>query len=326
MKSKKYLISLFAFLLSVMFVFSACGATSKSNYSVSSSTAMAAPQASADMMEMENGITDSDTTSAPNNQSSDMLSERKIIKHSNLELETMDFDSSLEQIISAISQNEGYVESQNISGQSIRYKGDYYERSANISARIPAEKLELVSNAIGGICNVTSRWEEIDDITDRYYDTDAHLKSLTLQEERLLEILSKAEKLEDVISLERALSEVRYEIESLTAVLKRMDSQVSYSYLNLSLREVVEYQSVDAAPKTFGEKLSASFGRSAKNLSSFFQNALFFIIEDMPILLICLSIIGAIALLASKAFSLIRNKTKKQAGAQKTLPENKNDK
>ena len=40
----------------------------------------------------------------------------------------------------------------------------------------------------------------MDDITDSYYDAQAHLKSLQLQEERLLAILEKADKLEDIIA------------------------------------------------------------------------------------------------------------------------------
>ena len=98
------------------------------------------------------------------------------------------------------------------------------------------------------------------------FDAQARLDSLRQQEASLLEILSKAEKLEDVVQLQTALSDVRYQIESLTAQLKRMDSQVTYSYLNMDLREVVEYQETAAKPKTFGEKLSAAATRAGNHL------------------------------------------------------------
>ena len=184
-----------------------------------------------------------------------------------LSLETMEFERALAQISELVSGAGGYVESQSVDGRSLSYRGSYYERSASVTARVPAEKLDEVVAGVGGLCNIVSRSENMDDITDSYFDAQARLDSLRQQEASLLEILSKAEKLEDVVQLQTALSDVRYQIESLTAQLKRMDSQVTYSYLNMDLREVVEYQETAAKPKTFGEKLSAAATRAGNHLS-----------------------------------------------------------
>ncbi|HWP51966.1 MAG TPA: DUF4349 domain-containing protein [Clostridia bacterium] len=235
-------------------------------------------------------------------------SDRKIVKHSYLTLETKEFDTALEKLLAAITQQGGYIESQSINGQSLTYRGSYYERTASIQARIPADKLDGVIATVGGICNITSKSESIDDITDSYFDTEAHLNSLKLQEERLLEILSKAEKLEDVISLEQALSDVRYQIESLTASMRRMDSQITYSYMNMDLREVVEYQSVESAPKTLGEKIAASFKRSGEKIAWFFEATLLFVIEDLPLIVIWIAITGVIAFISFKQLRRIQRK------------------
>ena len=61
----------------------------------------------------------------------------------------------------------------------------------------------------------------MDDITDSYFDAQARLDSLRQQEASLLEILSKAEKLEDVVQLQTALSDVRYQIESQMCIRDR---------------------------------------------------------------------------------------------------------
>ena len=55
------------------------------------------------------------------------------------------------------------------------------------------------------------------------------MESLSLQEERLLDILEKAEKLTDVLELEQELADVRYQIETLTTTLNRYDQLISYS-------------------------------------------------------------------------------------------------
>lgn len=234
--------------------------------------------------------------------------DRKIVKHSYLTLETKEFDSALGQLLAAIIEQGGYIESQSTNGKSLTHRGSYYERSASIQARVPADKLDSVTATVGGICNVTSKNENIDDITDSYFDSQARLDSLKLQEERLLDILSKAEKLEDVISLERALSDVRYQIESLTATMRRMDSQIAYSYLNLDLREVVEYQATTSAPKTLGEKIAASFKRSGEKLAWFFEAVLLFIIEDLPLIIIWIAIFGIFVFISFKQFHRVNRK------------------
>lgn len=297
-----------ALALVLTLIFAACGGgATYDNYAVSS----AAPQRASYMSDETQAVAEAAGVSADyplqNSETNTAapIANRKIIKHVNLNMETQNFDEALSQMLQKIKEAGGYVESQRVDGGSIRNRNSYYERSANICARIPAEKLSDITAELGELCNITSQSENIDDITDSYFDVDARLKSLTLQEERLLDILSKAEKLEDVIELEKALSEARYEIESLTSQLRRMDGQVTYSYLNIYLNEVVEYSSIDPAPKTFGEKISAAFTRSGGKLANFFENAIYFVIEDLPLLIIWLVILGAVSFLGSKLISRI---------------------
>ncbi len=264
-----------------------------------------------DMGEMEDGPVPVPNETAP-------LESRKIIKHSNLSLETLEFDQSLQQISALIEEKGGYIESQSIDsyGNSYHRSGEYVqERSASIQARIPSEKLDQTISEVGGICNLLSKSESMEDISDQYFDSEARLSTLRLQEERLLEILSKADKLEDVITLEQALSNVRYEIERLTASLKRMDNQVTYSYLNLDLREVVKYNETVSAPRTFGEKLAASFRRGGQNLVDSTQGVILFAAECGPMLLLWAAVCGLIVLIAVRT---ARRSGKRRAG--KTTP------
>ena len=134
----------------------------------------------------------------------DLPDTRKVIRHANMELETKEFDPALSGILQAVANAGGYIESQDQGGGSSYGGGRYRERYANINARVPSAKLDGVIRSVGGLCNVVTQSQSMDDITDRYYDAEAHLTTLRVQEERLLEILSKAEKLEDIITLESA--------------------------------------------------------------------------------------------------------------------------
>lgn len=227
-----------------------------------------------------------------------MPDSRKIIRHASMDLETQEFDAALRSIQQAVANAGGYIESQDQGGgTSYASRGRYQEeRYASIQARVPSGKLNEVISSVGGFCNVLSQSESMEDITDNYYDVQAHLNTLRIQEERLLAILEKAEKLEDVITLESALSDVRYQIESLTASLRRMDSQVTYSYLNLSLREVVEYQVVQEKPRTFGERLKEAGGDGLEDMVNGLQSFAISIARIGPSLLVWLAIILCIVL------------------------------
>ena len=54
----------------------------------------------------------------------------------------------------------------------------------------------------------------MDDVTLRYVDVDSHKKALETEQERLLALLEKAENVEDIITIENRLSDVRYELEN----------------------------------------------------------------------------------------------------------------
>lgn len=290
--------SLAALLLAVCLALTACGASSGS--SASSTAAYASPSMmKADFapeaaeapaaMAMTEAATD-DTAARVNSaagESTPMDSSRKIVRNAWLSLETKEFDTALSSLSALISEKGGYIESQSEDGRSLRQSG-YYSRSASITARVPAEQLDAVISAAGGFCNIVSRSTSSDDITDRYFDSEARLRSLELQEERLLDILSKAEKLDDVITLEQALSEVRYEIESLTASLRRMDSQVAYSTLNIDLSEVVDYQQPSIQPKSFGERIAAAWSRSVERMGDIAEGLVLFAVEALPSVLLFL--------------------------------------
>ena len=77
-------------------------------------------------------------------------------------------------------------------------------------------------SAAGEIGNVTSSGKSAQNVTSQYTDYEARLKSLYLQEERLLEMLGKATDLDSLITLEARLSEVRYEIERIERDLRHL--------------------------------------------------------------------------------------------------------
>ncbi len=249
--------------------------------------------------------------------------QRKLIRTVDLSLESREFDTALEQLNQMVSDLGGYIEYSDISGRSLNYGGDYYRRSANLTARIPAEKLTQATDTIEQLCNVTSRSESVTDISDNYYDVEGRLKTLRVEEERLLALLGQASQLEDMLTIESHLSEVRYQIESLTGQLNRYDSRVNYSTVNMYLQEVVEYTERTAEPASFGDRVAEAFEASIDFIGRFAQGAVLVLVSVLPFVLVYG---GALALVVLVVIKIVRTiSRKKKAKTAAPQPQNENE-
>ena len=168
---------------------------------------------------------------------------RKLITTVNLDAETEDLDQTVTLVEQKITSLGGYVESSNI------YNGTTYSggssRSASITARIPAANLDAFVDSVEGNTNITRKAVNVDDVTLTYVDIESKRNSLRTEEKRLLEILESAETVEDLITVEDKLADVRYELESIESQLRSYDNLVDYSTVYLSIDEVVKFTPVE---------------------------------------------------------------------------------
>ena len=87
---------------------------------------------------------------------------------------------------------------------------------------------------------MTESSRSTENVSAAYYDTESRKTALETKRERLLALLEKAENMEDIIALESALSDVQYEIESLSGTLRDYDRLISFSTVEIYLSEVLE--------------------------------------------------------------------------------------
>jgi hypothetical protein len=240
------------------------------------------------------------TTSAPQ-------ADRKIIKSASMEVQTLEYDLAVQRLNDKIIGVGGYIESSNVRGKDI--EDDYETRSAHFTLRIPQKQFEQFMtdmNTVGTIIQSNTYGE---DVTAQVFDHEAHKLTLEVQEERLLEILRKAEKIEDIITLERELSNIRYQIEGLSGTLKRLENLVSYSTLSISLYEVHEIITKVETPKTLTEKISAKFADSLEEITEFFEGLAVWSIGSIPLLIIYVPFLIIFILVGKKIYSIVMKKT-----------------
>lgn len=224
---------------------------------------------------------------------------RKIVKTAEMTVETEHYDKSASDFQAAVAKFGGYIESSEIQGAGVN-AGDT-KRTAAYTVRVPAEKLDAFLESAGTVGSVTAKSIRGQDITQSYTDSDARLKALKEERDRILELMNKATKIDDVIAIEQRLTDVQNEIEQLTAHLKNWDSLIALSTVTVKIQEVDAVQ--PPAQKGFGNQVGALFTASVDALGKTFRYLFLGIVAVLPFA-------AVIAVLAA-AVLLIRKRTKK---------------
>lgn len=224
--------------------------------------------------------------------SSNVLTDRKLIRKINVSAETEDMDVLLENVNDRIAQLGGYIESRDVENGSAY--DDYRDRSATLVIRIPAENLDAFLQQINQASNVVSTRETSDDITLQYVDTESRLKVLRTEEERLLEFLSQAQSVSEMLEIEARLTEIQSQIESLVSQLNTYDNLVDYGTVTLEIIEVEVYTVVEEEEPTMWEEIGQGFMNSLRGVGAIGRGLLVFILSASPYLVI-LGGIGVVA-------------------------------
>lgn len=255
-----------------------------------------------------------DEISSDSLASPDLPDNRKLIQTIRMSTETEDLDSVLAQLYGRITELEGYVQNSNIQNGSA-YSGKRY-RSASLTIRIPAGSINSFIEKIDDISNVVSSQKTVDDVTLSYVATESRMKALQAEEARLLELIDQAKDLNDLLTIESRLTDVRTELERVTSSLKVLENQVDYATVYLSISEVTEFTDV-SEPETVWQRIGDGFADSLENIGVFLEDLFVCLIVALPYLVL-ISIPPIIILVIIRVKKKKRNKTAK--GTQKDEP------
>ena len=220
---------------------------------------------------------------------------RKLIRTVSLSLETKEFDSVLTNLSTKTTELGGYIETSSVNGNSYSHHSTRY---ASYVIRIPANKLNEFVEVVSELGNVTQKNESVEDVTLRYIDVESHKKALETEQERLLELLSKAENMEEILTIESKLSDIRYEIENYESQLKTMDNQIDYSTVSVYVDEVERV--TDTGEKGFFEEIKERFGNSLYVVARGIRGLVIGILGSLPILIVCGGVIAVVVIVVRK--------------------------
>ncbi len=279
----------------------AAGATSES---IAMNTAAAMPQevAEAASEEMDGGAITSENGIDPAAETG-----RKLIRTIRLELQTKEYDELLDGIGKKIQEMNGYIENSSVWGNSYTSSST---RNCEYTVRIPSDRLDEFVQVVGELGNVVYKNEYVEDVTLQYVDVESHKKALEIERDRLLELLEKAENLEDLLAIESRLSDVRYELENYGSQKRYLDNQIDYSTVSLSITEVERI--TDTGKKTFFQEIAERFGNSLYGVGRGLRSFVIVFIGSLPILVFWAAVIAVFVLIIWKLFYGKKEKGEKE--------------
>ena len=228
--------------------------------------------------------------------------QEKIIRNASFTVKTTDYDTDLERLQTLAKDLGGRVEYLSASGDAASGQ----TRSASLTLRIPAQQLDEFLSGVEGIGNVTAMTQEMQDVSDSYYDVQTRLDTQRKKLERLQAMFTAAEDVSDLIEIESAIADAQYYIDRYTSQLKTYDSKVEYSTVNASVREV---RVTEMKEVTLGQRIAEGFQNSLDAGAEFLEDMVIFLVSALPWLIAVAVVIVIVRLIVRK---VKRNKTGKK--------------
>lgn len=158
--------------------------------------------------------------------------ERLVVRDASLVLQVSDVNAVDQQLRAMVNGQKGFVLSSSSSGS----EQDFV---VYLTFKIPSDQLDATITAAEKTAHkVLSRSMSGSDVTSEYVDLTGRLTSLTAARDRLLELLKKADKVEDAVAVNTALTDVQSQLEQITGQMRYLRENAALSSLTVELRPI----------------------------------------------------------------------------------------
>jgi hypothetical protein len=166
-----------------------------------------------------------ESSAAPDRTKSGAVSDRLLVKTAELRV-AVEAVATAADSASALAQGMGgYVAGSSVAG----------EESAHLDLRVPAARLDEALDALAALGEERARSVAASDVTAEVSDLEATLANQRALRDRLRALLARAQKVEEVLEVERELTRLQTEIDGGEARLTRLRTGVALSALGLEL-------------------------------------------------------------------------------------------
>ncbi len=154
---------------------------------------------------------------------------RLMIYTATVSLKVKNVTTAINKITSLTEEFGGFIQEINIYGTE--------RKEGYITVRIPQTNFQEFLKKIASIGKLENKKVEGQDVTEKFIDLQARLNNSKKEEQRLLQILEKAETVDEILKVEKEIKTVRTEIDTLTGQIKFLQRRITYSTIKISLEE-----------------------------------------------------------------------------------------
>ena len=201
------------------------------------------------------------------------------ILNSSMTLEVADVEQAAEAIRLSAEQLGGYIATLNF------YDLTQERRMGWISLRVPSEGYSQMMLLLTELGKVRNKEESSRDVTMEYIDLEARIGNMQAQEERIRELLGKANTIEEILQIESELTRIRGNLESMLGEFKYLRDRVDYSTISINLEERDPRTYGVAGVGSFGDRLAERLSINTNKLFSGITGAVISFIGALPILI-----------------------------------------
>lgn len=247
------------------------------------------------------------------------ITEEMLVYSADIDMETIHYDDDKQSLMDLIKSNGGFISSSSESNDDYYwYRNDSSKRASkywSVEFRVPSNKYETIVQSVGTIGNVKRCDQNVQNIQTEYHDVELQIEQLKIQEEQLEKLADQTDDIEYLYQIMNKLSETRIQIDKLNTQKNKYETDVKYSYITLSLREVDEYsesgQLVPEKELTFIEEIVKNFADANENLVDGVKDIILNIVYNIYNIIILIVIIQTIVYWRKKQKKSKRHKNDK---------------
>ncbi|MCM1284085.1 MAG: DUF4349 domain-containing protein [Muribaculaceae bacterium] len=233
------------------------------------------------------------------------ISQEMLIYTCDMQLDVLDFEGAVADFKGKLEEFEGFVESENYEDDSSY--SQYYDEAREIwhsysaAVRIPSDRYDAFCDSVAEIGDLRSKTANAENVSQEYTDIQTTLEIYEAKEERYIGLLADASSDEYALQIESELMDIQIDIARLKTRMKQIETDVAYSTVNVTFREVKRYSEQPVKTDTFVQRLGNTVKETVQDFGTFLEYLLFMLIRMLPYILLVLLIILIVLLLVKRS-------------------------
>ncbi len=159
-----------------------------------------------------------------------------VIRTGQLAIEVTNIEQALATVRQIAQSGGGFVSSSNTRVEKIN---DQDRTVADLTIQVRSEVADSTLSALRALGKVTTEASGSQDVTEEFVDLDSNLRNLQASETAIVKLMDKATRIEDILALQRELTNVRGQIERIQGRQRFLRTRSEMSTISVSLRTPV---------------------------------------------------------------------------------------